>query len=105
VTPDDYGRVPVTGRIVSLSAQSIAIRRTDDLAGDIVVHFPRAGFLVTPIEPHTISSASKKDGNAPSGASSGGDMLPCAAMAAVHRSMRHKCLVVAHRVISLLRGN
>ena len=51
VTPDDYGRVPVTGRIVSLSAQSIAIRRTDDLAGDIVVHFPRAGFLVTPIEP------------------------------------------------------
>src|SRR5215471_2142257 len=51
VTPDDYGRVPVTGRIVSLSTQSIAIRRTDDLAGDIVVHFPRAGFLVTPIEP------------------------------------------------------
>ena len=36
------------GRIVALSAQGIAIRRHDDLAGDIIVHFPRAGFLVTP---------------------------------------------------------
>ncbi len=44
VRPDDYGKIAVRGRIVSLSAQSIAIRRHDDLAGDIVVHFPRAGF-------------------------------------------------------------
>ena len=36
------------GRIVALSAQSIAVRRRDDIAGDIVVHFPRAGFLVMP---------------------------------------------------------
>jgi glutathione S-transferase len=50
VRPDDYGKIAVRGRIVSLSAQSIAIRRHDDLAGDIVVHFPRAGFLVTPAE-------------------------------------------------------
>jgi len=49
VRPDDYGKIPVRGRIVSLSAQSIAIRRHDDIAGDIVVHFPRAGFLVTPV--------------------------------------------------------
>ena len=48
VRPDDYGKIAVRGRIVSLSAQSIAIRRHDVLAGDIVVHFPRAGFLVTP---------------------------------------------------------
>ena len=48
VRPDDYGKVAVRGRIVSLSAQSIAIRRHDDIAGDVVVHFPRAGFLVTP---------------------------------------------------------
>ncbi|TYL87286.1 glutathione S-transferase family protein [Bradyrhizobium rifense] len=50
VRPDDYGKIAVRGRIVSLSAQSIAIRRHDDLAGDIVAHFPRAGFLVTPVE-------------------------------------------------------
>ena len=48
VTPDDYGKVPVRGEIVSLSAQHIAIRRTDERAGEVVVHFPRAGFLVAP---------------------------------------------------------
>jgi glutathione S-transferase len=46
VTPDDYGRIAVSGKIVSLSAQHIAIRRRDEIAGEIVVHFPRAGFLV-----------------------------------------------------------
>lgn len=47
VTPDDYGRIGVAGDIVSLSAQHIAIRRHDSRAGDIVIHFPRAGFAVT----------------------------------------------------------
>jgi glutathione S-transferase len=49
VGPDDYGRVNVVGEIVSLSSQHIAIRRRDDRAGEVVVHFPRAGFLVTPV--------------------------------------------------------
>ncbi len=48
VVPDDYGKVEVGGEIVSLSAQHIAIRRVDDRVGEIVVHFPRAGFLVIP---------------------------------------------------------
>jgi glutathione S-transferase len=46
VAPDDYGRVEVGGEIVSLSAQHIAIRRVDERIGEIVVHFPRAGFLI-----------------------------------------------------------
>jgi hypothetical protein len=46
VMPDDYGKIGVRGEIVSLSAQHIAIRRTDPVAGEVVVHFPRAGFLV-----------------------------------------------------------
>jgi glutathione S-transferase len=46
VVPDDYGRVEVGGEIVSLSAQHIAIRRIDERVGEIVVHFPRAGFVV-----------------------------------------------------------
>jgi glutathione S-transferase len=46
VVPDDYGKVEVSGEIVSLSAQHIAIRRVDERVGEIVVHFPRAGFLV-----------------------------------------------------------
>ena len=46
VAPDDYGKVEVDGEIVSLSAQHIAIRRVDERVGEIVVHFPRAGFVV-----------------------------------------------------------
>jgi hypothetical protein len=49
VMPDDYGKVRVGGEIVALSAQRIAIRRHDARAGEIVVHFPRAGFLVIPL--------------------------------------------------------
>jgi glutathione S-transferase len=46
VVPDDYGKVKVSGEIVALSSQHIAIRRHDPRAGEVVVHFPRAGFLV-----------------------------------------------------------
>jgi len=46
VAPDDYGKIKVGGQIVALSSRHIAIRRHDSRAGDIVVHFPRAGFLV-----------------------------------------------------------
>jgi glutathione S-transferase len=49
VVPDDYGKVEVSGEIVSLSAQHIAIRRHDPRVGEVVVHFPRAGFNVVPI--------------------------------------------------------
>jgi hypothetical protein len=48
IAPDDYGKIEVGGEIVSLSAQHIAIRRVDERLGEIVVHFPRAGFLVLP---------------------------------------------------------
>jgi hypothetical protein len=48
VMPDDYGKIGVRGEIVALSSQHIAIRRHDPIAGEVVVHFPRAGFLVLP---------------------------------------------------------
>jgi glutathione S-transferase len=48
VMPDDYGKIRVAGEIVALSPQHIAIRRRDPKAGEMVVHFPRAGFLVLP---------------------------------------------------------
>jgi glutathione S-transferase len=50
VAPDDYGRVPVAGEVVSSSPQHIAIRRRDPVAGEVVVHFPRAGFVVAKAE-------------------------------------------------------
>ena len=45
--PTTTDRIKVAGEIVALSAQHIAIRRQDPLAGEVVVHFPRAGFHVT----------------------------------------------------------
>ncbi len=47
VAADDYGRDPVAGIIVASSARRIAIRRSDAKAGDVVVHFPRAGYVVS----------------------------------------------------------
>lgn len=46
VTPDDTGKVPVTGTLVGLTADRISIARTDERVGDVVVHFPRAGFII-----------------------------------------------------------
>ncbi|MDP1753002.1 MAG: glutathione S-transferase family protein, partial [Reyranella sp.] len=46
VTPDDTGKVPVSGELVGLSADRISIARNDARVGDVVVHFPRAGFIV-----------------------------------------------------------
>jgi glutathione S-transferase len=48
VTPDDFARVPVTGELVSSNAREIIIRRQDERAGEVFVHFPRAGFIVSP---------------------------------------------------------
>jgi glutathione S-transferase len=50
IVPDDYGRIKVSGEIVALSSQHIAIRRRDARAGCVVAHFPRAGFLVLSAE-------------------------------------------------------
>ena len=46
VMPDDYGKIKVSGEIAALSSDHIAIRRHDPRAGEVVVHFPRVGFLV-----------------------------------------------------------
>lgn len=43
----DYGRDPIEGVLVASSAQHVAIRRSDSRVGEVVVHFPRAGFTVT----------------------------------------------------------
>lgn len=46
VTPDDYGRIPVEGALVTLAIEEVAIVRTDPRAGTVVVHFPRAGYRI-----------------------------------------------------------
>ncbi|SEO72863.1 glutathione S-transferase [Rhodospirillales bacterium URHD0017] len=49
VTPDDTGRVPVEGVLVGLTPDRVSIQRSDPRVGDVVVHFPRAGFVVVPL--------------------------------------------------------
>ena len=46
VTPDDYGRIGVSGKLVHWSYDEIAVLREDPQAGDIMVHFPNQGFEV-----------------------------------------------------------
>jgi len=46
VTPDDYGKVPVAGELVTLQRQEVAVRRIDERAGEVIVHFPRIGYVV-----------------------------------------------------------
>lgn len=46
VTPDDAGRDPVTGILLCLDADTVAIRREDPQIGRVHQHFPRTGFVV-----------------------------------------------------------
>ncbi|BCM85798.1 glutathione S-transferase family protein [Methylobacterium indicum] len=46
VTPDDFARVPVEGRLVAVDAERIVIRRDESRVGALHLHFPRAGFTV-----------------------------------------------------------
>jgi glutathione S-transferase len=41
------GDPPVSGEIVSVSAEEIAVCRSHDRVGDVVVHFPRVGYEIS----------------------------------------------------------
>jgi glutathione S-transferase len=46
VVADEAVRTEVTGEVVAVSADHIAIRRHDPVVGEVVVHFPRIGYQV-----------------------------------------------------------
>ncbi len=46
VTPTDYGQDASAGTLVGLSGDEVVIRRTDERAGTVHVHFPRAGYQI-----------------------------------------------------------
>jgi glutathione S-transferase len=46
VHADDYGFEEVEGELVGSDPREIALRRSDPQVGEVVVHFPRAGFRV-----------------------------------------------------------
>jgi glutathione S-transferase len=44
ILPTDYGRDPVAGELAHYSRRFVAIRRRDEQAGEVFVHFPIAGY-------------------------------------------------------------
>ena len=44
VRADDYGRDPVVGELIYIDDLELALRRLDDIVGEVVVHFPRLGY-------------------------------------------------------------
>jgi glutathione S-transferase len=47
VSADDYGRDPIEGALVYACANEVVIRRESERTGEVMVHFPRVGFIVT----------------------------------------------------------
>ncbi len=48
VMPEEYGRDPVVGELVSSDAHEIALRRRDETVGEVIVHFPRETCISLP---------------------------------------------------------
>jgi glutathione S-transferase len=46
VFADEFVKTEIVGELVSLSVEQVAIRRYDPQVGEVVVHFPRAGYVV-----------------------------------------------------------
>ena len=46
VVHESFGRDPVAGELAASSVQEIAVRRRDERAGEVVVHFPREHYVV-----------------------------------------------------------
>ena len=46
VAASDYGTEPVRGTLVHVGPDELALQRSDERAGTVVVHFPRAGFRI-----------------------------------------------------------
>jgi glutathione S-transferase len=50
VMPIDYGFQPVTGELLAAGMDEIAVARTDEQIGRVVVHFPRTGFQISAVK-------------------------------------------------------
>ena len=46
IIPNDYGITPVNGELIVSKSDEIAIKRIDEKAGEVYVHFPRVGYKI-----------------------------------------------------------
>jgi hypothetical protein len=50
VSPDDTRRGAVQGELVSLDWNEVGVLRHDARCGEVIVHFPRLGYRITPLD-------------------------------------------------------
>ncbi|WP_165855900.1 glutathione S-transferase family protein [Marinobacter sp. JSM 1782161] len=48
ITPNDYGRIPVTGQLLADDGQRWVVAHDHDRVGRVHIHVPHAGFVLTP---------------------------------------------------------
>jgi hypothetical protein len=47
IIADDYGQEITRGRLVQLTSDRVTVTREDPRAGEVAVHYPRAGYRLT----------------------------------------------------------
>ena len=45
IKPNDYGQEETVGEIAWATAEALAVKRSDEKVGDVLVHYPRLGYL------------------------------------------------------------
>jgi hypothetical protein len=51
IAADNFGLEPTEGELVAATRTRYTLRRTDDRAGTVHVHFPRVGFTLKKVSP------------------------------------------------------
>ena len=51
IAADNFGLEPTEGELIAATRTRYTLRRTDDLAGTVHVHFPRVGFTLKKVSP------------------------------------------------------
>ena len=46
IIPTDISFIPVTGELIVSKNDEIAVKRSDEKAGEVYVHFPRVGYKI-----------------------------------------------------------
>ncbi len=49
VSPADYAEAEIIGDLVGTTVASVSVRRNDPRVGEVVVHFPKIGYVVEPV--------------------------------------------------------
>jgi hypothetical protein len=51
IAAENFGLEPTEGELIAATRTRYSLRRTDDRAGTVHVHFPRVGFTLKKVSP------------------------------------------------------